>query len=503
MLLRRIRITAAALCFVFISLLFLDLTGISHRYLGWLARLQLIPAILALNGVVIIGILAVTLLLGRVYCSVICPLGVFQDIFSWYAGKWMKRRFAYSPARNLIRFLFLAVFSSSIVLGLSSVFVLYEPYSVYGRIISNLFTLPFKLLNNFAALLADHLDSYAVYSSDIWIKSSVTLFVAAVSFLVIAVLAWRKGRIYCNTLCPVGTVLGIFSRFSFFKPVVDPDKCNRCGMCSGNCKASCIDHENHAIDASRCVMCMDCICVCSRKAISFIPHYRKKRTETPAVTHLSDKKKNTGRSTRSAFLSIISMFAFAASARAASQKIEGGLAVLKDRKIPDRKAPLSPAGSQGGDHLSKHCTSCGLCITACPNQVLRPHPGISRLMQPEMSYERGYCRPECTECSRVCPTGAIRPISKADKSVTQIGHAVWIRKNCVVLTDHVSCGNCARHCPAGAIHMVPTDFNNPDSPQIPAVDTEHCIGCGACEYLCPSRPFPAIYVEGHERHKIV
>lgn len=498
--LRRIRITAAALSFALITLLFLDFTGVTHRYLGWLARIQLVPAILSLNAALILGIAAVTLLFGRVYCSVICPLGVFQDIFSWHAGRWNKRRFSYEPARNRIRYLFLALFAAALVFGVSSVFVLYEPYSVYGRIVSNLFAPLYQSVNNLAAHLSDRFDSYAVYPADIWLKSGVSLLVAAVSFLVIAALAWRKGRVYCNSICPAGTALGMVSRHSLFKPVIDPDTCNRCGVCSRSCKASCIDPEHQTIDGSRCVACMDCVGACSRKAISFRPYRRKQKgAQLPA----EEKEKGKGRSTRSSFLSLVSLFAFSAAAKGATQKVEGGLAALKDRKIPDRTSPLSPAGSQGIANLSKHCTSCGLCVAACPNQVLRPSSGVTRLMQPEMSYERGYCRPECTECSRVCPTGAIRPISKAEKSVTQIGHAVWIRKNCVVHSDNVSCGNCARHCPAGAIYMVNTDPDKPDSPQIPAVDTEHCIGCGACEYLCPSRPFTAIYVEGHERHKII
>lgn len=122
-----------------------------------------------------------------------------------------------------------------------------------------------------------------------------------------------------------------------------------------------------------------------------------------------------------------------------------------------------------------------------------------RLMQPEMSYERGYCRPECTKCSEVCPAGAITPITVAEKSSIRIGHAVWIRKNCVVITDGEQCTNCARHCPTGAIIMV-ADKEQGKGPKIPAIDTEKCIGCGACENLCPARPFSAIYVEGNELH---
>jgi ferredoxin len=87
-----------------------------------------------------------------------------------------------------------------------------------------------------------------------------------------------------------------------------------------------------------------------------------------------------------------------------------------------------------------------------------------------MSYERGYCRPECNRCSQICPAGAIKPITVEDKASTQIGHAVFIKKNCVVLRDEVECGNCASHCPTGAIEMVPSDPNDEESPYIPAVN---------------------------------
>ena len=134
--------------------------------------------------------------------------------------------------------------------------------------------------------------------------------------------------------------------------------------------------------------------------------------------------------------------------------------------------------------------------------MLRPSGNLMTLMQPEMSFERGYCRPECTKCGEVCPTGAIQPVERSEKSAIHIGHAVWIKKNCVVLTDNVNCGNCARHCPTGAIQMIPIDPKDEKSLRIPAVNVERCIGCGACENLCPARPFSAIYVEGHEAHRV-
>lgn len=153
--------------------------------------------------------------------------------------------------------------------------------------------------------------------------------------------------------------------------------------------------------------------------------------------------------------------------------------------------------------MQQHCTACQLCVSACPNDVLRPSQSLDTFMQPTLSYERGYCRPECTKCSEVCPAGAILKIDKAEKSSIQIGHAVWVKENCIPLTDKQECGNCARHCPAEAISMIPSEVGNPESLKIPAINTEKCIGCGACENLCPARPFSAIYVEGHEHHRMI
>ena len=189
--------------------------------------------------------------------------------------------------------------------------------------------------------------------------------------------------------------------------------------------------------------------------------------------------------------------------KAQEAKVDGGLAFIEDKQIPTRQTPIAPAGALSIRNFNTRCTACQLCVSICPNQVLRPSSGLVTFIQPEVSYERGYCRLECTKCSEVCPAGAIQPITREEKSSIQVGHAVWVEKNCVVLTDEVSCGNCARHCPVGAIEMVAMEANAPDEKLIPIVDVERCIGCGACENLCPARPFSAIYVEGHLQHKTV
>jgi ferredoxin len=324
-------------------------------------------------------------------------------------------------------------------------------------------------------------------------RSAISLAIAAVTLVVLAILAWRNGRTYCNTICPVGTLLSFFARFSWLKIHFDADKCKNCSLCTKNCKAACIDFKTHTVDASRCVVCGDCIKSCKFGALKYTG-----RTSTTSDT--SDS--NIDPSKRS-FLLASALVTTAAMAQQKDKIMDGGLAEIEDKVAPERQTPLTPPGSMSAQNMALRCTGCQLCISECPNQVLRPSSDLMHLMQPVMSYERGYCRPECNRCSEVCPAGAIKPIKPEDKVSTQIGHAVWVKKNCIPLTDGVECGNCARHCPVGAIEMVPSDPDDEASPYVPAVNEARCIGCGACENLCPARPYSAIYVEGHEVHKEV
>lgn len=519
--LKKIRTTLALVVFVLITLLFLDVTGTLHAWLGWLAKIQFWPAFYALNIGVVAVLVVLTLVFGRIYCSVICPLGVMQDVVSWLHGRRKRNRFTYSKEKKWLRYGMLGVFIISAVAGINAIVSLLAPYSSYGRIASSLFKPVYEAGNNVLASIAEHFNSYAFYSVDVWMKSLPTLIIASVTFVAIVILAWRGGRTYCNTICPVGTILSFFARFSWFKVRIDESKCVNCGLCTKNCKASAIDFKNHKIDYSRCVVCGDCLGKCHKGALSFTSGRADKSTSGRVDKSTSQQvdKQTSGQagnanllvnsSTRNSsadngrrsFLLAAAIATTGAALAQEKKKVDGGLAVIEDKIAPERLTPLTPPGSMSAQHFAQHCTACQLCVSTCPNGVLRPSTDLSKFMQPTMSYERGYCRPECTKCGEVCPTGSIKPITRADKSATQIGHAVWIKKNCVPLTDGVECGNCARHCPAGAIQMVPSDPKNGQSPKIPVVNEARCIGCGACENLCPARPFSAIYVEGHEVHR--
>ncbi len=501
-----IRRIVALLFFAAIVVLLCGAFDWAPKALGWVARLQFIPAVLALNAGAFIVVLLLTVLFGRVYCSVLCPLGILQDVAIGAHG-FKKNRFAYKKANTWLRYTVLVLFIAALVAGFTFIAGLIEPYSMFGRMVS----------------LVGHPTSAAVK------------IVAGVSLILIIVLAWFLGRWWCNSICPVGTLLGLLSRFSLFKPVIDTEKCTKCRKCERNCKSSCIDIKGGMkIDYSRCVTCMDCLSDCKFGAMKYrlapvkgqqVNGWSSESQGGDATCHVStvgrvatdegEANKSTSQQAsdagRRAFLAGSLIAVGTAAVKAQEMKMDGGLAEIIDKKVPNRQTRITPPGSQSARNMYSHCTACQLCVDNCPNHVLRPSTDLKHFMQPESSYERGYCRPECTVCSDVCPVGAICPLTVEEKSSTQVGHAVWVRENCVVVSDRELCGNCARHCPTGAIQMVDAGGNSRYKDrrgrdirlQIPVVDEERCIGCGACENLCPSRPFSAIYVEGHQVHKTI
>ncbi len=546
--LRKIRITLAAICFVAVTLLFLDFTGTLHLWFGWLAKIQFLPAVLALNFVVIAILLVLTLLFGRIYCSVICPLGIFQDCVSNLSSrrKGKKARFSYSKEIKWLRYGVLVLFVIALVAGLNALVALLAPYSAYGRMVQSLLAPVWQWGNNLLAWIAERQDSYAFVTKDVWLKSLPTLIVAAVTFIVVVVLAWRNGRTYCNTICPVGTTLSFFSRFAMFRPVIDKSKCKSCHACERKCKAACIDVDNHKIDYSRCVDCFDCIDSCRLGALKYRFAWgrgvgsgstgAKTPQNAPVGSKMTSDESKNGQNRSSAAPTPVAepvvrqgsptieatdngrrAFLVGGAAviggsllpsipmRAEEEEIkdkkrDGGFAEVLPKKAPNRKTPITPFGSESVEKFYKHCTACQLCVTVCPNNVLRPSSRLEHLMQPEMSFEKGYCRPECVKCSEVCPAGAILKITPEEKTEWKVGTAGVDYDLCVVNRDGVSCGNCARHCPVGAIRMVRKNPNDEKSPRIPSVNEEKCIGCGACENLCPSRPISAITVNGYSVH---
>lgn len=509
--LRKIRIVIAVISLLAMTAMFVDFTGTMAAWLSFLPRVQFVPALLALNFVAIAVVLALTLLLGRIYCSVLCPLGIVQDCATrlrlWLTPKKRRRRglFAFAAARTGVRVAVLCVFAAAAVLALTGALAmsyagLLEPYSIFGRFAGQFLVPAWRsVAADVAASSAVNgnylLDGAVAPSAFSWVLAAV----AAVQIVIVAGLAIWRGRWYCNTVCPVGTALGAVSPFSLFKVTIDMDKCVSCGLCGRFCKSECIDTKNHRIDYSRCVTCMDCIDHCSSDALGlrFAPGRQKAAV---AGTHAPEKP--AADAGRRSFIIAAGIAGGALAMKAADKVTDGGLAPLKAKqRHADALSPV-PAGAISMKHFSSHCTACQLCVSECPNGVLKPSLSPSGFMQPQLMFGTGFCRPECVRCSEVCPTGAIRPIDIAEKSAIKIGTAVVDTDLCISAAYGQHCGNCARNCPAEAITMVSGEHG-----LRPAVDAARCIGCGKCEYVCPvgtSGQFrsdvAAIHVVGTEVH---
>lgn len=477
--LRQARIVLACSVFILFVLLFMDWGGVFDKALGWLPKTQFFPAVIGGSVATAILIIVLTMVFGRVYCSVLCPWGLLQDgIYRISTTGPKKRRFRmhFTRNRHALRLAVLFIFVFAIAFGFGTIAYLIEPYSNFGSLMGTL-------------------------------KGRTGLEVAIVAgatLVVLVLFVLKGGRSWCNTVCPVGTILGIFSRKSLFRPVINTDKCVSCGLCGKACRASCIDTENHVVDMSRCILCFDCLDNCKEDAIEYKWTAGSKTADIVNKSQDRDNGQDNGSgdgNSRRAFLSAAALAVGTAALKA--EAVQGGLAVLQKKQAPERSVQICPAGSSSLAAFNSRCIGCQLCVSVCPNGVLSPAVSFDNFMRPVMNYEKGFCRPECTACSEVCPTGAIKKVTVEEKSSISIGHAVYNSFSCVVNTDGVSCGNCARHCPSGAITMVPNMFGTRPDSLVPSINAEKCIGCGNCEYVCPVRPVSAIYVEGNEVHHII
>lgn len=478
--LRKIRTALAIIAFAILTFGFLDFKGILNDPL--LQKIQFGPALLSLSIVTVVCLIVATILFGRIYCSVICPLGIFQDFFNWLSKKFDKRK-KYSYKRNnpWLRWGILAALVVAWLCGFTFLVGLLEPYSAFGRMADELFKPIYLFGNNLLATISEKAGSYHFFKVLISLKSITALVVALLTLLIIGHISYHHGRTWCNTICPVGTLLGFFSRFSILRMRIDKDKCNHCLACQRKCKAFCIDSVDQKIDYSRCVDCFDCIEACRQKAISYGPVKLRNKAgkQQPAKTESVDES-------RRQFLK--STVVLAALAPAA---LEAKVTGVKDNRIP-----MSPPGSTSHKNLLQHCTSCHLCVSKCPSHVLKPaglEYGLGGILQPVMKFDDGFCNYDCNLCSQICPTGAIKPLTVEQKHITQPGHVVFNKDICVVNVNRTSCGACAEHCQVQALHMVPFEGGL----TIPEANTELCVGCGGCEFICPVK---AVHIEGNPVH---
>lgn len=282
--LKTLRVVLALIFFGLITFLFVDFRNTGPEWYDFVAKWQIIPAICAASVVTTLALLALTLIFGRVYCSTLCPLGVLQDFMNRFYGLFLKKRrrtarFGFSKGVPVLRYAVFGLFAVVMILGIWYMGVrvwaaLIEPYSAYGRIASSLFGPAYDWGNN---LLADY--SVKENSTTFWhvatdFSTGPVFYIACATFVVLFAMVIAAGRLWCNTLCPAGTLLGFLSRFSVLAPVINKSRCVGCRKCERDCKAQCIDIDHKEIDHSRCVTCFNCLSRCQFSALKYTLRYK-------------------------------------------------------------------------------------------------------------------------------------------------------------------------------------------------------------------------------------
>jgi ferredoxin len=495
--LKPLRLAAGLLVLLAFTAAFADFRGAGplQRPGQLLAHIQFMPAYVALvTGATLLGlgclvVLLLTLAFGRVYCSTLCPLGLLQDAIARVA-RWLHLRtrpLPYRPPANGLRFGVLAGAVLAVAGGAPVLAYAHgDPYSIFGRIVSGLLRPLAAALNNLLAGPAAALGLSGLYRVEVPGPGPGILLPAAVMLLLVAGLAAWRERIYCNTLCPVGSLLGLVARHAAFRLVIDRTACTKCASCLRACKAQCLDLRAGVIDASRCVACFNCLSACPEQGLGYAFAWSRPAAG-PATAPLPGSAASAG-PTRRAFL--------AGAAALAPVVLRAAVPLAP---APSPVAPVAPPGAGGTRRFLARCTACQLCVSACLTGVLRPASteyGFEGFMKPRLDFDQAYCNYDCRRCGEACPTGAIANLPLADKQLASIGLARFNQELCVVETEGTDCAACSEHCPTKAVETVP--FR--DNLRLPRVDDALCIGCGACQYACPVRPQRAIVVEARPEH---
>jgi ferredoxin len=481
------RIVFSSIVFIMFLLLFLGGEKLSTFFSSILLPFQFVPAVIriltrpeTLFVFGFISVILVTLIFGRVYCSFLCPLGTFQDIIITLSRKiGLSKKHFFERPFNWLRYSILILTFTTVALGSLSLLNMLDPYSLTGRMTTQIIEPIVNGIYNSTINLFKYFHIYLFSKKTAYLPISVVA--VTLSFLIlIVIMSARYGRLYCNTFCPVGTLLGLISRVSLLKFAIDQNHCNECDRCAKVCKGGCIDAQNKTIDQSRCVACFNCLAVCPQSVVSYSSSWRIEDGSawSPA---------------RRGFL-----IGSAAAVGSGLLMFSSGIRNFWGTAHASQSQPITPPGSMSVEHFTQACTACHLCVSACPTKVITPsflEYGMAGLLQPMMNYQKSSCEYECNICGRVCPTGAILPLSLEEKKLTQIGKVELFKDKCIVYKENRNCGACGEFCPTQAIFSV-----KKNNILYPETDDQYCIGCGICEKACPTTP-KAIIVRPNLVHK--
>ena len=443
-----------------------------------------------------LGLLVVTLFFGRIFCGFVCPFGTMHHIVSWVKpalkGNRMTRANQKTPAHRIKYFLLITLLVGS-VMGLNMVGLI-DPISLLFRSLA-LAVLPavgLGLKEFFDAMAATDFKilNYLSYGGESLISpvfgygypAYKTAWFIGLMLLVILFLNRIRPRFWCRVLCPLGALLAIFSRFSILRLEKDQAACTDCTLCSRTCQGAASPMPSQTWENAECLLCFNCFDACPEGAISFGFRWSPRLNTRPDMGR---------RAVLGGVVAGVSLPLLA--------KLDGSR-----HHVPDPRL-IRPPGALPEKDFLQLCQRCGLCMKACPTNVINPtlaEAGMAGFWTPVLVMTQGYCEYTCTLCGSVCPTGAIREISvpeKIDRPI-RIGAAYVDRGRCLPWSGNGPCIVCQELCPTSpkAIYLrkeiVPGPGHAAVVGTVPYVDLKRCVGCGICENKCPVRGKPAIRV---------
>ena len=389
--LKKIRVFVSLLFLLLTSLLFLDLYELlDESVFTSVLYLQFVPSFLnfisvpALLSAGFIIILLLTGFMGRVYCSSVCPVGTLIDIISHRKNRLKKSTaFNYEKPANKLQYTILAAAVFLYIGGTAIGLILLDPYSIFGRLLTAFLKPALLYGNNSLAFGLETFGFYTLSPIEITGLHIGALVIPVTTLIVILLASYYRGRLYCNSICPVGSLLGLLSRYSLFKLKINHSACTDCGACEKVCKANCLDAEKKYIDYSRCVMCFNCVTSCNSDAFVFNPSAVVEEKTTPV--ELNIQRRNFLAGTGAFILGLSGIV------KARNKIIE---VYTKNKFSILRKTPVTPPGSVNLESFADNCTACHLCVSACPTQVLQPsfmEYGFTGMMVPRLDNFTGYC----------------------------------------------------------------------------------------------------------------